>query len=65
MKSIRFRFLVAALAVMLGGAIAKSQTADATCRRRASGTHALGMRGHMMGFLCQTSGCHRRSDAPR
>jgi Spy/CpxP family protein refolding chaperone len=28
MKSIRFRLFVAALAVMLGGAIAKSQTAD-------------------------------------
>ena len=28
MKSIRFRLLVAALAVMLGSAIAKSQTAD-------------------------------------
>ncbi len=30
MKTIRFRFLVAALAVMLGAAIAKSQTADST-----------------------------------
>ena len=30
MKSIRVRLLVAALAVLLGGAIAKSQTADAT-----------------------------------
>jgi Spy/CpxP family protein refolding chaperone len=29
MKSIRFRLFVAALAVLLGGAIAKSQTADA------------------------------------
>lgn len=30
MKSIRFRFLAAALAVMLGAAIARSQTADST-----------------------------------
>lgn len=30
MKSIRFRFLIAALAVLLGTAIAKSQTADDT-----------------------------------
>ena len=29
MKSIRFRLLVAALAVLLGSAIARSQTADA------------------------------------
>ena len=37
MKSIRFRLLVAALAVMLGGAIAKSQTADAAAPTPASG----------------------------
>lgn len=46
MKSIRFRFLVAALAVMLGAAIAKSQTADATTPQPTHG-HAWGMRGHM------------------
>jgi protein CpxP len=48
MKSIRFRFLVAALAVMLGGAIAKSQTADATTAPTYKHDHAWGMRGHMM-----------------
>jgi Spy/CpxP family protein refolding chaperone len=50
MKSIRFRFLVAALAVMLGGAIAKSQTADATTAPSSGHNHAWGMRGHMMGL---------------
>src|SRR5271169_73390 len=49
MKSIRFRFLVAALAVMLGASIAKSQTADVTAPQPTHG-HAWGMRGHMMGF---------------
>src|SRR5579863_7329128 len=49
MKSIRFRFLVAALAVMLGAAIAKSQAADETAPPP-SQEHAWGMHGHMMGF---------------
>jgi len=49
MKSIRFRLLVAALAVMLGGAIAKSQTAEAAAPTPPR-DHAWGMRGHMMGF---------------
>ena len=49
MKSIRFRFLVAALAVMLGAAIAKSQTADAAAAPPPH-EHAMGMLGHMMGF---------------
>jgi periplasmic protein CpxP/Spy len=49
MKTIRFRIFVAALAVMLGGAIAKSQTADATAPP-ATHAHAWGMRGSMMGF---------------
>jgi protein CpxP len=48
MKSIRFRFLVAALAVMLGAAIAHSQTADATAPPPTH-EHGWGMR-HMMGF---------------
>jgi Spy/CpxP family protein refolding chaperone len=47
MKSIRFRLLVAALAVMLGSAIAKSQTADAPPPMHG---HAFGMEGHLMGF---------------
>ena len=50
MKTIRFRFLVAALAVLLGGAIAKSQTADATSPMH---DHAFGMRGPMMGFFAK------------
>jgi len=50
MKTIRFRFLVAALAVLLGGAIAKSQTADATSPMRGP---AFGMRGPMMGFFAK------------
>jgi protein CpxP len=49
MKSIRFRFFVAALAVMLGASIAKSQTADATTAQPTHG-HAWGMHEHMMGF---------------
>jgi periplasmic protein CpxP/Spy len=47
MKSIGFRLLVAALAVVLGAAIAKSQTADAPPMRG----HEFGMRGSMMGFF--------------
>jgi periplasmic protein CpxP/Spy len=51
MKSIRFRLLVAALAVMLGGAIAKSQTADAAAPAPPPPhDHAWGMGGPMMGF---------------
>jgi Spy/CpxP family protein refolding chaperone len=50
MKSIRFRFLVAALAVLLGSAIAKSQTADAPAP---PSMHGFGMEGHMMGFFAK------------
>jgi periplasmic protein CpxP/Spy len=49
MKSIRFRLFVAALAVMLGGAIAKSQTADTTAPPPTH-QHGWGMRGDMMGL---------------
>ncbi len=52
MKSIRFRFLVAALAVMLGSAIAKSQTADAPPPPPMHG-HGFGMEGHGMGFFAK------------
>jgi protein CpxP len=52
MKSIRFRFLLAALAVMLGAAIAKSQTADAPPPPPMHG-HEFGMEGHMMGFFAK------------
>ncbi|HKH98283.1 MAG TPA: Spy/CpxP family protein refolding chaperone [Candidatus Sulfotelmatobacter sp.] len=52
MKSIRFRFLIAALAVLLGTAIAKSQTAtDAPPPPPMHGHgHQFGMGEHMMGF---------------
>jgi protein CpxP len=50
MKSIRFRLFVAALAVMLGGAIAKSQTADAAAPMHG---HEFGMEGHRMGFFAK------------
>jgi len=53
MKSIRYRFLVAALAVMLGSAIAKSQTADAPPPPPMHG-HGFGMEGHMMGFWAKS-----------
>src|SRR4029077_16371901 len=52
MKSIRFRFLVAALAVMLGAAIAKSQTGDAATPPPMHG-HEFGMEGHKMGFFAK------------
>jgi Spy/CpxP family protein refolding chaperone len=50
MKTIRFRLVVAALVVMLGAAIAKSQTADATAPVH---DHAFGMRSPMMGFFAR------------
>ena len=52
MKSIRFRFLVAALAVMLGSVMAKSQTADAPPPPQMHG-FGFGMEGHMMGFFAK------------
>jgi Spy/CpxP family protein refolding chaperone len=52
MKSIRFRFLVAALAVVLGSVIAKSQTADAPPPPQMHG-FGFGMEGHMMGFFAK------------
>jgi protein CpxP len=54
MKSIRFRLFVAALAVMLGGAIAKAQTADADAPPPPPmHHHAFGMRGPMGGFFAK------------
>jgi periplasmic protein CpxP/Spy len=50
MKSIRFRFLVAALAVVLGSALAKSQTTDTPPPMHG---HEFGMRGPMMGFFAK------------
>lgn len=52
MKLIRLRFLVAALAVMLGAAITKAQTADATPPPDMHG-HEFGMEGHMFGYLAK------------
>ena len=55
MKSIRFRLFVAALAVMLGTALAQSQTTDTTPPPpRHGGMHgALGIDGHMMEFYAR------------
>jgi protein CpxP len=53
MKSIRFRFLVAALAVTLGAAIAKSQSADTTTSPPPRHGHELGMDHHMMEFYAK------------
>jgi len=50
MNRIRFRFLAAALAVLLGTAVAKSQTADAPPPMHG---HEFGMYGPMMGFLAR------------
>jgi len=55
MKSIRFRFLVAALAVTLGAAIAKSQTADTTPPPPSMHEHGhgFGMEGHKLEFYAK------------
>jgi Spy/CpxP family protein refolding chaperone len=55
MKSIGLRFLIAALAVLLGSAIAKSQTADTTPPPTPhGGMHGpLGMDGHMIQFYAK------------
>lgn len=50
MKSFRFRLLAAMLAVLMGGAIAKSQTADAPPMHRMHG-HAFA--GEHMGFFAK------------
>ena len=54
MKSFRFRLLVAALAILLGSAIAKSQTADAPAPPPMhQHGHRFGMEGHRMGFFAK------------
>lgn len=54
MKSIRFRILIAALAVTLGAALAKSQTADtATAPPPHGHGHEFGMDHHMMEFYAK------------
>jgi len=51
MKSLRFRFLIAALAVLLGSALMRAQTAEDAPPPAMHG-HAFGMEhGHMMGFF--------------
>lgn len=53
MRSILFRLLIAFLAVLLGTALAKSQTADAPPPPAGPmhGGYGFGMGGHMMGFF--------------
>jgi len=53
MKSFRNRLLIAALAVAMGSAMAKSQTADSTPPPPPGHNHAYGMRGDMMGFFAR------------
>jgi periplasmic protein CpxP/Spy len=52
MKSIRSRFLIAALAVLMGSMAAKSQTADAP-PPPAMHSHEFGIGPHMMGFMAK------------
>ena len=52
MKSIRYRLLIATMAVLLGSAIARSQTTDAPPAPPMHGHHA-GMQGHEMGFFAK------------
>ena len=51
MKSIRFRLLIAALAVLMGSAIAKSQTPEEAPPAPPMHGHAAGMHEHMFGFF--------------
>jgi periplasmic protein CpxP/Spy len=56
MKSFRFRFLIAVLAVLLGSALMRAQTSDDTTQPPATQGHAWAMGGgHMnrMGFFAQ------------
>jgi Spy/CpxP family protein refolding chaperone len=54
MKSIQYRLLIVAMAVLLGSAIAKSQTADAPPPQPMHGhAHGMGMEGHKMGFFAK------------
>lgn len=55
MKSLGTRLLVAALAVLLGGAIAKSQTAETAPPPPMRGA-AFGIDGHMIGFYIKELG---------
>ncbi len=56
MKSIRYRLLIAAVAVLLGGAIAKAQTAEEAPPPPPMHGHEFGMEGEgrMMGFFARS-----------
>jgi periplasmic protein CpxP/Spy len=56
LKSLSSRLLIAALAVLLGSAIARSQTADAAPPPPPMHGHEFGMggEGHMMGFFAKS-----------
>lgn len=54
MKSIRHRLLVAAMAVLLGSVIAKSQTASDAPPPPPMHGHGFGMEGHGMGFFARS-----------
>jgi Spy/CpxP family protein refolding chaperone len=56
MKSIRTRLLVAALAVLFGGALAKAQTADATPPPPPMHGPGFGIDAHMIGFYIKELG---------
>ena len=53
MTSIRFRLLIATLAVLMGSVIAKSQTAEDAPPPPPMHGHGFGMEGHRMGFMAQ------------
>jgi len=53
MKSIGFRLMMAAMAVLLGSAIAKSQTAADAPPPPPMHGHGYGMEGHQMGFFAK------------
>jgi protein CpxP len=54
MKSIRFRLLIAALAVLMGSTIARSQASDDATPAPPPHEHMAGMGGgHMMGFFAK------------
>src|SRR5579872_309979 len=56
MKSIRTRFLVAALEVLLGGVMANSQTIDTAAPPAHMHRAGFGMDGHMIGFYIKALG---------
>ncbi|MGD0988394.1 MAG: Spy/CpxP family protein refolding chaperone [Candidatus Sulfotelmatobacter sp.] len=56
MKSFRYRFLAAALAVLFGTVIAKSQTAETAPPPPPMHAHAFGIDGHMIGFYIKELG---------